>query len=271
MNISDEGLRLIKSFEGYYKKLPNGSCEGYRPIIKRKKSGEVVYDVPTIGYGCTENVTVGMVWTHDQAIAALKKEIAKHEKHVTRLTTVDLNQNEFDALTSFCYNCGEGNLAKLIVPLNKGDRAATARKFHEFVKAKGIEIPGLVSRRAREASLFLKPVEEPAEPHMPQTVEQKAVVSKTAVAAGAATVSAVAVPVASPAVVEVAAQLTPSLPVPAVPEVVTQSISNVQLWKGIGEQIWTLKAFAIAQPVLASVLSVSVAGFYLWSKKRAAQ
>jgi lysozyme len=271
MQISDEGLRLIKSFEGYYKKRPDGSCEGYKPIIKKKKSGEIVYDIPTIGYGCTEGVTVGMVWTHDQAIAALKKEIAKHEKHVTRLCTVDLNQNEFDALTSFSYNCGSGNLAKLIVPLNKGDRAATARKFSEFVKAQGIEMAGLVSRRARETAIFLKPVEEPEEPHMPQTVEQQKAITKTMVATGATAVTAVVAPAAAPSVVEVAAQVAPALPVPAVPEVVTQSISNVQLWKGMGEQLWTLKAFAVAQPILAGGLSICIAGFYLWSKKRAAQ
>lgn len=80
-----------------------------------------------------------------------------------------------------------------------------------------------------------------------------------------AALAKVAVPAA------IASQVAPALPVPAVPEVVTQSISNVQLWKGIGEQIWTLKAFAIAQPFLAGGLSIGIAGFYLWSKKRAAQ
>jgi lysozyme len=167
MNISDEGVRLIKSFEGYHKKLANGDCTAYQTYLGGGK-----YDIPTIGYGCTAGITMGMIWTEAQATEALMKEVSKHESYVTQYVTVPMNQNEFDALVSFSYNCGPGNLKKLVARLNKGDRTATAKAFLLYVKAQGRTLPGLVSRRTRESALFQKPLAAPAEPYMPQTVEK---------------------------------------------------------------------------------------------------
>jgi lysozyme len=251
MEISDEGLRLIKSFEGYLTPQKDGSCAAYLCPA----------NVPTIGWGCTEGVKLGMVWTLGEAEAGLRREIAKFETAVMKSVTVEMNQNEFDAMVSLAYNIGSGafNRSTVLKRLNKGDRAGAAQAFEFWNKGGGRVLRGLVSRRKREAALFLKPVEAPAGPSMPQAVTETKPVSKPVIATGAATV-AVAV-----------SEVVPALPVPAVPEIVTQSISNVQLWKGIGEQIWTLKAFAIAQPFLAGGLSIGIAGFYLWSKKRAAQ
>jgi len=55
--------------------------------------------------------------------------------------------------------------------------------------------------------------------------------------------------------------------VPPVPVDVTNALSNVASWKAIGEQVWTLKDWAASQPLLAGALSVSITGFYWWSKK----
>ena len=163
MHISQAGLDLIKSFEGYLDRLPDGSCRAYLCPA----------GVWTLGWGCTEGVSEGMTWTRDQAEQGLRKELIKHENHVKRLVTVDLNQNEFDALVSFTYNVGAGALEKSTVLrcLNKDDRAAAARAFSLWNKGGGKVLPGLVSRRAREATLFLSPVEAPAKPEMPQRVE----------------------------------------------------------------------------------------------------
>ena len=96
MQISDDGLRLIKSFEGYLDKQSDGSCVAYLCPA----------GVPTLGWGCTEGVKLGMRWTEADAEAALRREIAKFEAGVARLVTVEINQNEFDALVSFHYNTG---------------------------------------------------------------------------------------------------------------------------------------------------------------------
>ncbi len=163
MHISQKGLDLIKAFEGYHDALPDGTCRAYLCPAK----------VLTIGWGCTEGVTEGLTWTKDQAEKGLRTELIKHENHVKRLVTVEINQNEFDTLTSFCYNVGAGALAKstLLRCLNKNDRAGAARGFALWNRGGGKVLPGLVSRRQREATLFLSPVGPPATPEMPQKVE----------------------------------------------------------------------------------------------------
>ena len=254
MKISDEGLRLNKGFEGYHKKLENGDCTAYQTPLGNGK-----YDIPTCGYGTTKGVRMGMVWTEAEATARMMQDMQEAERYVTQYVTVPINQNQFDALVLFTNNCGPANLKKLIAPLNKGDATGTAKKFSLYVKAQGQTLPGLVSRRMREASLFLKPVEKPAEPFMPQTVTASAEPAKpatVATAAGAATV--------------VVTQTIPGLPIPSVPAEISDSVANVSIWKDLGEQIWTLKDWAVSQPMLAGALSLSITGFWLWSKKKAA-
>lgn len=252
MKLSEEGLRLIKSFEGYHTRLKDGSCAAYLCPA----------GVATIGYGCTVGVKLGMVWTEQQAEDALAKEVSRFEDAVNRLVTVPINQNEFDALVSFAYNCGEGALAKssILRRLNKGDRKGAAQAFHLWNKGGGRILAGLVSRRAREAALFLKPVEKPEEPFMPQAVVASSEPAKPATVATGAAGAAV-----------VATQVIPGLPVPSVPPEITDSLTNVSAWKGIGEQLWTLKDWAASQPMLAGAVSLSITAFYLWSKKRSAQ
>lgn len=254
MNISDEGLRLIKSFEGYHTRQKDGSCAAYLCPA----------GVPTIGFGCTEGVKLGMVWSAGEAEAALRREIAKFETAVTKSVTVEINQNEFDAMVSLAYNIGAAGFAKSTVlkRLNKGDRSGAATAFEMWKSGGGRVLPGLVSRRKREAALFLKPVEKPQEPIMPQAVTEKQETSKPTVAAVAATVSSVAT-VSAPAVV-------PTLPLPAVPEGVTQSISNVEAWKAIGGQLWTLKQWALAQPFMAVAVGLSVVAVIFWPRRKSA-
>ena len=163
MQLSDKGLTLIKSFEGYHRKLPGGGCIAYRCPA----------GVWTLGYGCTEGIQAGMVWTQQQAEDALRREIDKFEAAVTRLVTVPINQNQYDALVSFAYNCGEGALARstILRRLNSGDYAGAARGFSAWNKGGGRVLPGLVSRRAREAALFMEAAAQPETPEMPQRVD----------------------------------------------------------------------------------------------------
>lgn len=169
MKLSDNGIRLIKRFEGYHRKLPDGGCIAYRCPA----------GVWTLGYGSTAGIKPGMIWTEAQAEAALRDDVRRFESAVLRLVRVPLNQNQFDALVSFTYNVGEGALAKssLLRAVNAGDMAAAARAFALWNKAKGKVLPGLVERRAREAALFTRPVPEEEAigvPNMPQEVDAPA-------------------------------------------------------------------------------------------------
>lgn len=163
MKISQAGLNLICEFEGYHRRLPNGDCTTYRCPA----------DVLTIGYGCTEGIKEGEVWTQQQAQDRFRSELVKHEAAVARMATVDLSQNQFDALVSFSYNCGTGALQKstLLKKVNAGDFEGAGRAFAAWNKGGGKVLPGLVRRRAAESALFLKPAASADEPDMPQTVD----------------------------------------------------------------------------------------------------
>lgn len=171
MNLSDAGLDRIKGYEGYMKALPDGRCMAYQDKFKDPKTDKVHLDKPTIGWGCTEGVEMGMIWTREEAEAALRREMAKHEEAVNRMVTADINQNQFDALCALSYNIGTGALKSSTVlrKLNRGDYVGAAQAFSLFNKAGGIVVEALVSRRASEAGLFMRAM--PGDEHRaPQTV-----------------------------------------------------------------------------------------------------
>ena len=139
MQISKDGLDLIKQFEGLYLKA------------YRCPAG-----VPTIGYGYTAGVAMGQTITQQQADDYLRRDVRQFERAVARLVTVPLTQGQFDALVSFAFNLGEGALAQstLLRLLNAGDYAGAAAQFDRWNKAGGRVLPGLVRRRAAERALF---------------------------------------------------------------------------------------------------------------------
>lgn len=137
MKTSQRGIDLIKGFEG---------CRlvAYKPVPTEKYW--------TIGYGhYGPDVVPGMKITPGQAEIYLKADLAKFEKVVDDLG-LNLNQNQHDALTSFAYNCGAGNLKKLCE-----DRTLPqiADKMLAYNKAGGKVLAGLTRRREAERTLFL--------------------------------------------------------------------------------------------------------------------
>ena len=141
MNISEIGIQLIKNFEG---------C-----VLKAYKCPAGIW---TIGYGHTSGVKEGQTITLKQAEDYLLQDIRAYEITVNNLVNVPLNQNQFDALVSFCYNLGPNNLknSTLIKLLNKKDYLGAAEQFDRWIYAGGKKLPGLVKRRAAEKELFLK-------------------------------------------------------------------------------------------------------------------
>lgn len=178
MKFGDKGMAILREREGYHTKLPDGRCKAYLDKLA---------DPPlwTIGYGCTEGVYEGLVWTAEQAETRLREELEKHEAYVTRLVTVPINQHQFDALVCLCYNIGPGrpksskgktipglSTSTLLRRLNAGDYQGAAKAFAMWNRGGHGVLPGLVTRRAMEAALFLTPVDEPDEPTMAQRVQE---------------------------------------------------------------------------------------------------
>jgi lysozyme len=97
------------------------------------------------------------VWSQKECDDAFTADMQIFCAAVSSLVKVPLNQNQFDALVSFTYNCGSGALkgSTLLRKLNNGDYDGAAAEFPRWTKGGGVVLPGLVRRRAAEMHLFL--------------------------------------------------------------------------------------------------------------------
>ena len=142
MKTSSKGVSLIKSFEG---------C--------RMKAYKCPAGVWTIGYGHTAGVKEGDTITQETADAYLRNDLAKYEKAVMNYDGIyHFNQNQFDALVSFTYNCGVGNL-KNLTQSGKRTISQISTKLPLYNKAGGVVLRGLQRRRVAEKELFDAPIE----------------------------------------------------------------------------------------------------------------
>lgn len=106
--------------------------------------------------------------TPTDATNLLRKDVERFEKGVYKNITVQLNQNQFDALVCFTFNVGEGGLVGTGVQkaINAGQFDQVPAKLEEWSKARvnGVLkiLTGLLNRRKSEAALFMKPVGDTA-------------------------------------------------------------------------------------------------------------
>ena len=139
MQTSQQGLDLIKHFEGF-----------------RSKAYKCPAGKWTIGYGHTGNVEPGDIITEDEANILLAKDVRWAEQAIYD-SGARLTQNQFDALVSFIYNVGAGNSRKSTLR-RKAMQDATdptiPGEFHRWNKAGGKVLAGLVARRNAEADLW---------------------------------------------------------------------------------------------------------------------
>ena len=139
MNISKEGIDLIKHFEG---------C--------RLEAYEDAVGVPTIAYGRIKDVKMGDSCTQAQAEAWLDEELHEYEGYINDAVTVALTQNQFDSLVSWVYNLSPSNLksSTMLKVLNKEQYADVPEQIQRWNKAGGKVLEGLTKRRNAEALLF---------------------------------------------------------------------------------------------------------------------
>lgn len=161
MSISDAGIALIIEFEGF-------SPEPYED-----------YSQYTIGYGCNYELAKELFGedcapiTEEQGIELLKYSLASTESYMNRFyqqNNILLNQNQYDALMCFTLNVGigwttykndDGTWCRLKTLLLSDPATWTEdevqKAFGTWVNAGGVQLPGLVTRRAKEAALFCTP------------------------------------------------------------------------------------------------------------------
>ena len=139
MNYSKTGIALTESFEG---------CK----LVAYLDSG----GVPTIAYGHTHGVTLGMTCTQQQAELWLRTDMAVAETGVQALVKIPLTQGEYDALVDFAFNCGTGNLrvSTLLKLVNTGNFTAAAAEFEKWDHVNSQVVAGLLRRRLAEEAEF---------------------------------------------------------------------------------------------------------------------
>lgn len=155
--MTQKGLDLIKEFEGF-----------------RSKAYLCPASIPTIGYGATfymdgTKVKLGDTITKEDAEILLNDMSEKSfGVYVDKYVTSTINPLQRDALISFAYNCGNGNLksSTLLKKVNANPSDTSIRnEFMKWTKGGGKELPGLVRRRKAEADLYfsewVEPVPEP--------------------------------------------------------------------------------------------------------------
>ena len=141
MKVSQDCIDLVKFFEGF-----------------EAKAYLCPASVWTIGYGRTKNVKEGDMVNEMQAERDLLEELDEFAGQVLNSVKVALTQKELDALTSWTYNLGVGNLqsSTLLKKLNSGDKNSVPSEMLRWNKAAGKVLAGLTRRREAEAKLWAK-------------------------------------------------------------------------------------------------------------------
>ena len=148
MQVSNEGISHLKKVEGF-----------------RNSPYLDTANVPTIGFGFTYYPSGKRVTMNDspitlnEAIEILKVILAEFEQWVCEKVIQPINQNQFDALVSFCYNVGKGafNTSTLLKKVNNNPCDPTIEdEFKRWVYSGGKKTKGLKKRRNMESYLYFK-------------------------------------------------------------------------------------------------------------------
>jgi len=143
MTISEKGVSFIAKEEGL-------RLSAYRDSV----------GVSTIGYGSTRyedgsKVKIGDKITKERAIQLFRNTLKQYEAQVNKSITREINQNQFDACVSLCYNIGTAGFAgsTVVKRINANPCDPTiADAFKMWRNAGGKPI--LLARRTREAALY---------------------------------------------------------------------------------------------------------------------
>jgi len=146
--ISQRGIDLIHSFESLR-------------LTAYRDPGPTGLPI-TNGWGTTRGedggpIKLGEVWAREKADRLFARDLARFEKAVNDLLgSAPTTQGQYDAMVSFAYNVGEGNLksSTLLRKHKAGDHAGAAAEFPKWNKAGGKVLAGLTRRRAAEATLY---------------------------------------------------------------------------------------------------------------------
>ena len=158
MKISEAGIQLIKSFEGCHNtpyRCPAALWTiGYGHVLYPDQSRLKTPERSAYPLRPEHNRT----FEYDEIDSILEKDLERFEAGVLRLCPAAADsQSQFDAIVSFSFNVGLGNLqaSTLRMKYNRGDFSGAADEFLKWRKSNGVVLRGLERRREAERALFL--------------------------------------------------------------------------------------------------------------------
>lgn len=151
MQISTKGINLIKEFEGFmpnmYKDQGGKLTIGYGHLIKDAKEKSIYNDV---------SITI------EEATDLLYKDVEYFANYINScidLYQIDFNQNQFDALCSFCFNLGHFE-NDMIERFKDKNIKAIGNALLLYNKIGGKISNGLIRRRKAEHDLYFTEVKK---------------------------------------------------------------------------------------------------------------
>lgn len=129
--------------------------EKFSPVPYFATAYEKALNKKTIGYGHVikdgENLTF---LTEQEATNLLLQDVAGAEDAVNKYCKVPLTQNQFDALVSLAFNCGNGAAIKVIARINRGDFEGVPAHIMRYVYQGKTVLNGLVNRRKKDVAIW---------------------------------------------------------------------------------------------------------------------
>lgn len=146
MNLSAEGINLIKQFEGVRNRPYRCSAKLWTVGVGH-----------LIGDGKSLPDSWNKTFTAEEINALLIRDLNRFERGIRMYIKVPLRQCEYNALCSFAFNLGLGTLQRstLRQKINRGDKESAAKEILKYCRAGGKIIKGLQRRREAEYQMFL--------------------------------------------------------------------------------------------------------------------
>ena len=170
MKLSKVGADLMHKYEGYrtrpYLCPAHIWTIGYGHVLYQEQirlpmmrpEGKTTADIAMIRKEMPLKSEDNRVWSKKEIEELFEADVASFERGVLRLVPSSAgSQGRFDALVSFAFNVGLGNLQRssIRIKANRGEWEAAADAFLLWNKGGGKVLPGLDKRRKDERALFL--------------------------------------------------------------------------------------------------------------------
>lgn len=154
VKMSERGLELLTEWEGFKTKVYKDSAGlptigvGHLLTKSELSSGKLLLE--------GKEVKFHNGLSREQVVALLEQDIVNYEKTVRETVNVPLNQNQFDALVSFCFNVGQRAFSSstLVKRLNAKAYSEIPAQLLRWTRAGSRVIKGLINRRNNEIKLW---------------------------------------------------------------------------------------------------------------------